>query len=114
MCELKVLNRTNNGILIFCKGKAMYQLLFNNLTFNLSQAELTSFYDYIKKIDCNYWEQEYKNSIYDKKIPIPTLQKNFIILFDRFEIDELILLMDFRKKDEVLKSKDIKYPVNLN
>jgi hypothetical protein len=114
MCELKVLNRTSNGVLVFCPRKGMYQLLFNNLTFSLSQPELDGFFDYIKNIDCNYWEQEYKNSIYEKKIPIPTLQKNFIILFDRFEISELILLLNFKLKDEGLKYADIKYPLNLN
>lgn len=114
MCELKVLNRTSNGVLIFCPRQGMYQLLFNNLTFNLSQIELNSFFDYIKNIDCNYWEKEYKNSIYQKKIPIPTLQKNFIILFDRFEIDELTLLLNCKNKEQDLKYANIKYPLNLN
>lgn len=114
MCELKVLNRTCNGVLVFCQRKAMYQLLFNNLTFSLSQSELDGFFKYIQSIDCNYWEQEYKNSIYEKKIPIPTLQKNFIILFDRSEICELTLLLNFKAKDEKLGFADIKYPINLN
>jgi hypothetical protein len=114
MCELKVLNRTSNGILVFCPKKGMYQLLFNNLTFSLSQLELDGFSEYIKGIDCAYWEMEYKNSIYEKKIPIPTLQKNFIILFDRSEICELTLLLNFRSKDDILKYADIKYPLNLN
>jgi hypothetical protein len=114
MCELKVLNRTSNGVLVFCPKKGMYQLLFNNLTFSLTQPELDGFFEYIKGIDCDYWETEYKNSIYEKKIPIPTLQKNFIILFDRSEICELALLMDLMSKDEILGYADIKYPLNLN
>ncbi|MGC4039252.1 MAG: hypothetical protein QM710_00225 [Flavobacterium sp.] len=114
MCDVKVLNRTSNGILVFCPKKAMYQLLFNNLTFGLSQVELDTFFEYVKKIDCNYWEHEYRNSIYEKKIPIPTLQKNFIILFDRTEIYELKMLLNFKDKDEELKYEDIKYPLNLN
>jgi len=114
MCELKVLNRTSNGILISCPKKAIYQLLFNNLTFSLSQAEFDNFFDYIRNVDCNYWEQEYRNSIYEKKIPIPTLQKNFIILLDRSEICELIFLMDYKNKEEALRYSDIKYPLNLN
>lgn len=114
MCELKVLNRTSNGVLVFCQRKALYQLLFNNLTFSLNQMELDGFFEYIKNIDCNYWEQEYQNSIYEKKIPIPTLQKNFIILFDRSEINELKLLLNSTNKEEELKYTDIKYPVNLN
>lgn len=114
MCELKVLNRTSNGILVFCPKKGMYQLLFNNLTFSLNQVELDGFFDYIQNIDCNYWEQEYKNSIYEKKIPIPTLQKNFIILFERSEIYELTLLLNYKIRNKDLKFTDIKYPLNLN
>lgn len=66
MCEVKVLNRTSNGVLVFCPNNKMYQLLLNNLTFSLSRSDLNNFTDYIKNIDCNYWEQEYKNSIYEK------------------------------------------------
>ena len=50
----------------------------------------------VKNIDCDYWEKEYENSIYQKKIPIPTLQSNLIILLERYEVLELlILLTDF-------------------
>lgn len=114
MCNLKVLNRTSNGILIFCKDRDMYQLLFNNLTFDLSGIEMTSFANYIDQIDIDYWEREYKYSIYEKKIPISTLQSNFIILLNRKELEELRFLVDCVSEDRILKPMEINYKIISN
>lgn len=112
-CNFSILKKTENGLLIQMKC-GNFQLSYKNLNFNLSQSELEGFLHYIKNIDCNYWEEEYRNSIYEKKIPIPTLQKNFIIMFDRSEIGELTVLLDFKIKNKTLKYNDINYPLNLN
>lgn len=115
MCQrIKYLNQTQNGILIQCSHSESYQLIFKNLNFNLTTTELESFNDFLSKINADYWEEEYENSIFDKKIPIPTLQSNFIILIDREELNELIQLVNFEEKKVYLSFKDIKYPVNLN
>lgn len=114
MCYLKVLNRTSNGILLFCEHRSMYQLLFNNLTFDLSRIEMTSFSNYLKQIDVNYWETEYKNSIYDKRIPIPTLQTNFIILLNTKELEELQSLVDCTSHYKILKPTEINYQIHSN
>jgi hypothetical protein len=87
----------------------MYQLLFNNLTFDFSGLEMTSFANYLDQIDADYWEREYKNSVYDKKIPIPTLQSNFIILLNRKELEELQFLVDCVSVDKILKPVEINY-----
>ncbi|MDR6846665.1 DUF6686 family protein [Flavobacterium granuli] len=114
MCNLKVLNRTSNGILLYCQHRDMYQLLYNNLTFDLSGIEMTSFANYLDQIDIDYWEREYKNSIYEKKIPIPTLQSNFIILLNRKEVDELRFLVDCVSEDRILKPIEINYQIISN
>lgn len=115
MCQrIKYLSQTQNGILVQCSHSENYQLSFKNLNFNLTTIELESFSDFLQKIDVGYWEKEYENSIFEKKIPIPTLQTNFIILIDRFELKELIILLSFKEKDTYLTYKDIKYGMNLN
>jgi len=114
MCNLRILNRTFNGILLFCQQRDKYQLLFNNLTYELSGIEMTSFAYYLDQIDIDYWESEYKNSIYDKKIPIPTLQSNFIILLNRKELEELRFLVDCVSKDKILKPAEINYLIISN
>lgn len=114
MCTLKILNKTTNGILMFCIKNKTYNLSFNNLTFNFDNKELYSFIAFIEDVDCDYWEKEYENSIYDKKIPIPTLQSNFIILLDRKEVEELRILLDFEKQELYLKYHQISYKLILN
>lgn len=73
-----------------------------------------SFISFLDKIDTSYWEKEYENSIYEKKIPIPTLQSNFIILLNRNELDELRILLDFKTKKQLLKSEEINYKMIYN
>jgi hypothetical protein len=114
MCNLKTLNKSTNGVLFFCLKNRTFNLSFNNLTFNFTNKELFDFIKYIGKIDCDYWENEYQNSIYPKRIPIPTMQTNFIILLDRQEVEELQYLLDFEKKDEFLKLHQIQYNLILN
>lgn len=115
MCQnIKYLSKSLNGNLIQCNNSKNYQLYYKNLTFNLTPFELESFKTYLLKIDISYWEKEYENSIYDKKIPIPTLQINLILLIDRHELYELVNLLNFKQQEAYLTLEDIKYPINLN
>ena len=114
MCHLKILNRTSNGLLIFCQDRDMYQLFFNNIIFDFTELEMTSFSNYIEQIDEQYWENEYKNSIYDKKIPIPSLQTNLIIMLNSKELEELKFLIDCFNQFKILKPMEISYQMILN
>jgi hypothetical protein len=107
-CNYSILKQTQNGMLIFLKGCGNYQLTFNNLNFSLSEEELIAFKTYLKHIDIDYWEKEYEYSVYKKKIPIPTLQSNFIILINRLEFYELLLLLNMEKTNEMLGYNDLK------
>jgi hypothetical protein len=107
-CNYSILKQTQNGMLIFLKGCGNYQLTFNNLNFSLTEDELIGFANYLKRIDIDYWEKEYEHSIYKKKIPIPTLQNNFIILIHRLELYELLLLLNLENTTEMLGYNDLK------
>ncbi len=107
-CNYSILKQTQNGMLIFLKGCGNYQLTFNNLNFSLTEEELIAFTNYLKRIDIDYWEKEYQNPIYKKKIPIPTLQNNFIILITRMELHELLLLLSTESSNEMLSYHDLK------
>jgi hypothetical protein len=114
-CNFTIVKETKNGILIYMNHCKKFQLSFNNLHFSLDQLELDTFKNYLRKVDIAYWEKEYENSIYKKKIPIPTLQKNFIILIDRYELFELLSLLDFdSKKKGFLTFEDFKDKINFN
>ena len=75
---------------------------------------LSTLKTYLSKIDASYWEKEYENSIYEKKIPIPTLQTNLMLLIDRYELYELLDLLNLKKGKVYLSVEDIKYPMILN
>ncbi|WP_395056074.1 DUF6686 family protein [Flavobacterium sp.] len=110
----KFLNTSLNGNLIKCSHSENFQLSYKNLTFSLTPFELESFKTYLSKIDATYWEKEYENSIYEKKIPISTLQSNLIILIDRYELFELISLMNYKEKKEFLTFNQVNYHINYN
>lgn len=111
MCKhLQILNRSKNGLLIFCKHNYMYQLLFNNLNFNFTQEEFESFQRYMYTLEVEYWEQEFKYSIYNKRIPIPTIQSNLLILLNKAEVLELKRLIEMHQSGhELIKASDINY-----
>ena len=113
-CNYSILKQTQNGMLIFLKGCGNYQLTFNNLNFSLTEDELIAFANYLKRIDIDYWEKEYEHSIYQKKIPIPTLQTNFMILLERNEVNELLFLLDKPTSKEYLSVEGINYQIYLN
>lgn len=92
-CNYVLLKETENGQLVYLKNQGHYQLTYKNLNFSLSEIELNTLYKYLRNIDADYWEKEYENSIYDRKIPIPTTQKNFIIMLNQFELIELQFLL---------------------
>lgn len=89
MCQLKVIRKTTNGILLYCLNSNTFQLSYKNILLSLNKQELTEFTKYIDNINCMYWEEEYKNSIYTKKIPLPSTQHNLMMLFTPSEIEEL-------------------------
>ena len=114
-CNFTKVKETRNGILIYMNHCKKFQLSFNNLHFSLDSIELETFKCYLRKVDISYWENEYENSIFNKKIPIPTLQKNFIILIDRYELFELLSLLDFdTEKKGFLTYKDFDTTINFN
>lgn len=114
MCQFKILRKSTNGTLLFFDDSNSFQLSYKNLLIDFSSYELLEFIKYFKKINCSYWEEEYVNSIYEKKIPIPTNQRNLIIMMDVNEIEEVLFLLDNFKNSQFLRVDDIDYKFVLN
>lgn len=115
MCKITILKRTKNGLLLQCENSGIFQLLFKNLNFNLTEEEWNSFLNYVNSVDEFYWEQEYKNSIYEKRIPIPTVQTNLMILLDLSELIELRELLTYQnEREEYIHFSAIDYKMVLN
>jgi len=111
MCtSLQILNQTKNGTLTFCNRSKLFQLVFNNLCFELYEWELESFKSYIAQLDVSYWEKEFKNWIHERKIPISVGEKHFIIIVSQPEILEIKqLLTPESGKVKLLNHRDINY-----
>ena len=115
MCQIKLLNRTTDGILIYCNRSKTFQMLFKNINFNLTRLELNSLTKYCNEIDEKYWEWEMKNSIYPKKIPLPTTQENLMILLDVNDLLEIRELLNISENENhFISFREINYAILQN
>lgn len=104
------MNRSKNGVLTFCQGTKLFQLIYNNLCFELYEWELEALKAYIEELDIPYWEKQLKNWSQQRKIPISVGKKHFIILVNKEEVSELLSLLRFEKqKVELLTHDEIDY-----
>ena len=107
MCKfLNVMGRSKNGVLTFCNRTKLFQLIYNNLCFELYECELVALKEYIEQLDIPYWENQLKNWGQQRKIPISVGKTHFIILVDKEEIVELLSLLRFEKQKAKLLSHD--------
>ena len=118
MCNsTEIISTVKSGELTKCKQCNIYHLSFNNIYLEFSFKEFERFRTYILDIDTEYWEAKYATSNIKRKIPIPSMQENLVLLFKREEIGELKLLfkrLDSQEKQHMLKMEDIDYTLILN
>ncbi|GAA3632341.1 DUF6686 family protein [Flavivirga jejuensis] len=117
MCNsIKTISKVKSGELAICCECYMYHLEFNNIYLELNQREFEQFRSYILDIEMDYWEHKYADAKVKRKIPIPSMQQNLVLMFKREEIKELQTL--FTKTADVfttlLNTKDIDYALILN
>ncbi|MFD2568842.1 DUF6686 family protein [Pseudotenacibaculum haliotis] len=117
MCsKIKTIAKVKSGELSLCTNCNHYHLMFNNIFFEFSRKELKQFRDYVFNINLEYWESNYPCPVIKKNIPIPSLQKNLILIFNRKEIEELKKLLSFKSyhKFQEIELDDIDYTLILN
>ena len=117
MCHtIKTIAQTKNGHLLKCKDCKIYTLILNNLFFEFTLEEFENFKLYIRDIEIGYWEQKNVCGYLKRKIPVPTLQQNLVLMFNRIEVEELKLLVLNQQKEfqKILGIDDIDYTLLLN
>ncbi|MEM6515763.1 MAG: DUF6686 family protein [Bacteroidota bacterium] len=115
MCrKLKIISTTKSGQLTQSKNNGTFQLEFNNIYFELNQQQFENFKRYLSQIEIAYWEHKFSCSKFKRKIPLPTLQENLILMFNRHEIYELKKLFGLIDNAESLHIGDIDYELSLN
>tara|TARA_B100000902_G_C27142133_1_gene829234 strand:- start:83 stop:391 length:309 start_codon:yes stop_codon:yes gene_type:complete len=80
-----------------CSSCNKFNITFNNIFLELNNNELDNFKNYLNLTDIDYWENEY-GLINSKAIPIPTMQHNLLLVFNRHEFKELKRLLNFKKE----------------
>lgn len=107
MCpSKKIIKRSKNGILTFCSNSKLFQLVYNNLCFELYEWELGLFKDHLDTLDITYWERQLQCAVHQKKIPISVGTKHFIILLSKDELFELRRLLEKEISHDLLLSYD--------
>jgi hypothetical protein len=117
MCQKsKIISSVKNGELSMCKGCNNYSLTFNNIFFQFDKNQLLQFRTHVSQIDIDYWLAYSSCETQRRKIPIQTLNKSLILVFDFFEINELKKLLGIYKldKNDILSPEDIDYAFILN
>lgn len=115
MCQgLKIISKVRSGELTFCKSCNCYHLEFNNLYFELNAFDLKKLKNFLLKIDVDYWERNYAHTNFKRKIPITSINHNIVLMFNRYEIEELKTLLLKQKANVILNVDDIDYQFILN
>lgn len=118
MCNnIKTISKVKSGELSICYQCHTYHLEFNNIYFEFNLEEFEQFKMYILDIEIDYWEHRYASAKVKRKIPIPSLQQNLVLMFERQEIRELQILLTSTIKDvfrTYLNTDDIDYKFILN
>lgn len=113
---IKTIAQVSSGELLFCTACKLYHLTFNNIHFEFTPNEYKQFKKYLFHIDIDYWEEKYSCHHTGKNIPIPSLQKNLVLIFNRKEIQELKVLFSSSgaKEFQTISLDDINYTLVLN
>ncbi|WP_303316829.1 DUF6686 family protein [Flavivirga abyssicola] len=117
MCNsIRTIAKVTNGELSICEQCNVYHVEFNNIYFEFTPNEFDHFKDYLLNIELDYWEERYSCAKVKRKIPIPSMQKNLVLMFNRQEIKELKLLFcgEECSFENVLHANDIDYKLILN
>ncbi|TPN87022.1 DUF6686 family protein [Aquimarina algicola] len=117
MCQnIRIISEIKTGQLAKCDTCQLYHLTFNNLLFQFTIEEFESFRKYLYHLEVDYWEHKHIDSDLSRKIPIPTLQENLFLMFNRKEINDLKKLVFNSNYDasRILKTHEIEYAAYSN
>lgn len=118
MCEKLIKIKQNEyGELNYCTKDQLYHLMFNNFHLMLDQDEYESLKIYISEIDIKFWLDKFCDTSFRRKIPIPTIQENLILVFDIIEFINLKSLFFYHPNQEnllYLSTSQIEYNIILN
>ena len=117
MCHsVQVISKTKSGELSICETCKVYHLEFNNIYLELNTKQFLQLKKYIMSVEIAYWEHKYSCSKMKRKIPLPSLQENLVLMFNRQEVTELKILFSLKNNgyNDILKLQEIDYMLIVN
>ncbi|OUS02554.1 hypothetical protein A9Q86_03365 [Flavobacteriales bacterium 33_180_T64] len=117
MCHnIRTISIVKSGELSICENCNVYHLEFNNIYFEFTIQQFKQFKDYLDAIEIGFWERKYTCSKMKRKIPIPSIQNNLVLMFNRQEIKELQCLfsLDANSSTKLLLLSEIDYTLIVN
>ncbi len=111
MCKnITSIIKTRAGILYKCNECDLFHLVYKNILLEFTEKEFESFRSYLEFLEAKHTEKghEYTSK---HKIPIPTLQQNLFLLFNKQEFEDLKKLVFGNLKNQyaLLKGHEIEY-----
>lgn len=95
---MNIIKKTKNGKIFKCNHCKAIHIEFKNLNFNFGKKQFDDFTRSIEAINGEKYEKMNRNSQFERKIIIPTQQKNLNILLTSQELTELKTLL--KKQDK--------------
>jgi hypothetical protein len=95
---MKLINKTKNGQLFFCKCCNTYQMEFGNLFVCFPEKEFQMFQRYVAEINGKKSVEINKNKSYKRKIFLSFPIKNIYFCLHWQELEELQILLFIKEK----------------
>lgn len=117
MCDfVRLIGRVKSGELTLCMSCNHYHLTFNNMLFEFTEMEFSQFKKYIFQLEIPCQSGVNRPSKVSRNIPVPTLQKNLVLIFSPMEIEELknLFSYQFYHKYQRISAAEIDYPHSKN
>ncbi len=86
---MQIIRVTLNGKVYKCPSCSKYHIEYKNLNFNLLPEEYSKVVKYFEGFKGEMWEELNSDSIFQRKIVIPTGNRKLNILINSFELKEL-------------------------
>ena len=114
--KLITLSKNKHGQLLHCKACQMTQLYFNNFYLEFTERDFRAFKRYISEIDIQFWESCPNRASLKRKIAIPTMQHNLVLIFCQQELQSLkdIVFENTTGPDRPIAVSEIDYTQILN
>lgn len=97
---MKLINKTTNGQLSFCKCCNVFQLEFGNILFSFPQKDYMQLVNYVKGIDGKEYIQKNAHLSFNRKIFLSFPVKNLFFCLNLAELEELKTLLFIHKRKE--------------